>query len=57
MRFSASICSLRYLRQYDGVGWVGATIPTGTKPLNAIWAARTGEVFAVGDNGTIVVGK
>jgi hypothetical protein len=41
---------------YDGVGWTRQVIPAGTPPLRAIWAAPTGEVFAVGDYGTIIKG-
>ena len=41
---------------YDGVGFTRATLPTGIGDLNAIWAAPTGEVFAVGDGGAILEG-
>ena len=42
---------------FDGIGWSPATIPDDAKPLFATWAAPTGEVFAVGKEGTILVGK
>jgi hypothetical protein len=42
---------------FDGIGWVPAAIPDDAKSLFATWAAPTGEVFAVGREGTIVIGK
>jgi hypothetical protein len=41
---------------YDGVGVTQQSIPAGTPPLYGIWAAPTGEVFAVGANGAIIKG-
>jgi hypothetical protein len=41
---------------YDGLGWTQEALPSGTLSLNGIWAAPTGEVFAVGNHGTIVKG-
>lgn len=41
---------------FDGVGTRTPTLPSGTKFLRGIWAARSGEVFAVGNGGTILVG-
>jgi len=54
--FASAIGSTQgYVLSYDGSGWVQESIPTSTG-LNAIWAAPTGEVFAVGYQGTIVEG-
>ena len=47
--------STGYVLVWDGVGWTQETIPT-SPGLNAIYAAPTGEVFAVGDLGTILEG-
>jgi hypothetical protein len=44
------------VRSYDGTGWTNQPIPTGTQGLTAVWAAPTGEVFAVGYGGTILKG-
>jgi len=41
---------------YDGVGVTQETLPAGTAGLEGIWAASTGEVFAVGRGGTILRG-
>lgn len=41
---------------YDGVGWTEAVLPAGVPRLRAVWALPTGEVFAVGNAGTIVEG-
>jgi hypothetical protein len=41
---------------FDGVGITQQPIPAGTPLLNAIWAAPTGEVFAVGQGGGIIKG-
>jgi hypothetical protein len=45
-----------FVTYYDGTGWTNAVLPSGTDTLTAVWAAPTGQVFAVGDNGTIVGG-
>lgn len=42
---------------FDGFGWAPAVVPNDAKALFAAWAAPTGEVFAVGKAGTIVIGK
>ncbi len=42
---------------FDGIGWSPAVLPDDAKSLFATWAAPTGEVFAVGKTGTIVMGK
>jgi hypothetical protein len=44
------------VRSYDGVGWANEPIPAGTPALFAIYAAPTGEVYAFGAGGTILVG-
>ena len=41
---------------YDGVGWTRQTVPSTTGTLYAAWAATTGQVFAVGANGSILEG-
>ena len=47
--------STGYVMAWDGQGWTQQSIPT-SAGLNAIYAAPTGEVFAVGDKGTILEG-
>ena len=44
------------VRSYNGTGWTNEAIPSGTAGLQAVWAAPTGEVFAVGYGGAIVRG-
>jgi hypothetical protein len=44
------------LLYYDGQGFTRQAIPTGVGQLNAVWAAPSGEVFAVGAGGLIVKG-
>jgi len=39
---------------WDGSGWSGESIPAGTQYLYGVWAATTGEVYAVGAKGTIL---
>jgi hypothetical protein len=39
---------------WDGSGWSGETLPASTPYLYGVWAATTGEVYAVGSNGTII---
>jgi hypothetical protein len=41
---------------FDGVGITTLAVPAGTPLLDAIWAAPTGEVFAVGQSGGIIKG-
>jgi hypothetical protein len=42
---------------YDGLGFTNLKLPAGvTSALDGIWAAPTGEVFAVGSGGTILQG-
>jgi hypothetical protein len=41
---------------YDGTGWTSETLPAGVPRLRAVWALATGEVFAVGNAGTILKG-
>ena len=41
---------------FDGVGITQQPTPANTALLNAIWAAPTGEVFAVGTGGAIIKG-
>ncbi|MEQ9325518.1 MAG: hypothetical protein RIF41_40510 [Polyangiaceae bacterium] len=42
---------------YDGFGVVPMALPSGTKFLRDAWASPTGEVIAVGNNGTILLGQ
>jgi hypothetical protein len=42
---------------FDGIGWSPAAVPAEAEALFAAWTAPTGEVFAVGKAGTIVIGK
>jgi hypothetical protein len=39
---------------WDGSGWTGEMLPAGTPYLYGVWAATSGEVYAVGSNGTIL---
>ena len=41
---------------YDGVGWTNSPLPAGVPRLRSVWALATGEVFAVGNAGTIIKG-
>jgi hypothetical protein len=41
---------------YNGAGITQQAIPAHTPQLNAVWAAPTGEVFAVGQGGAIIKG-
>jgi hypothetical protein len=41
---------------YDGVGWTESPLPAGVGRLRAVWALATGDVFAVGNAGTILKG-
>jgi hypothetical protein len=41
---------------YDGVGWTNSPLPAGVPRLRGVWALATGEVFAIGDDGTIIKG-
>ncbi|MCY1054857.1 hypothetical protein [Nannocystis sp. SCPEA4] len=42
---------------FDGIGWSPAAVPADANSLFAAWTAPTGEVFAVGKGGTILIGK
>lgn len=42
--------------RFDGGGITSEPLPGKLPRLNAVWAAPTGEVFAVGESGTIVKG-
>ncbi len=42
---------------FDGFGWSKSVTPPEAKALFASWSAATGEVFAVGKSGTILIGK
>ncbi|WAS89808.1 hypothetical protein [Nannocystis punicea] len=42
---------------FDGIGWSPAAVPAEAQALFAAWTAPTGEVFAVGKGGTIVIGE
>jgi hypothetical protein len=44
------------LIEWDGLGFTKAVLPSGVKFLRGVFAAPTGEVFAVGNAGTIVLG-
>lgn len=41
---------------FDGLGWTRASIPEGVPALFSVWVMPTGDVFAVGLNGTIIQG-
>jgi len=45
-----------WVTYWDGSGWAAQQIPSETPRLNGVWVAPTGEVFAVGDTGTILKG-
>jgi len=42
---------------FDGIGWVSVPAPADAKALFAGWSAPTGEVFAVGKAGTVLIGQ
>jgi hypothetical protein len=42
---------------FDGIGWGPVATPPEAKALFAAWSAPTGEVFAVGKGGTVLIGK
>ena len=42
---------------FDGIGWSPASTPADAKALFAAWSGATGEVFAVGKAGTILIGE
>ncbi|MCY0992895.1 hypothetical protein OV203_37490 [Nannocystis sp. ILAH1] len=42
---------------FDGIGWGPVATPADAKALFAAWAAPTGEVFAVGKAGTVLIGE
>jgi hypothetical protein len=44
------------VRAWNGLGWSNETLPANTPYLYAVYAAPTGEVFAFGENGTILIG-
>lgn len=41
---------------FDSLGWTQEPIPAGTNSLYDVYAAPSGEVYAVGDGGTVLVG-
>jgi hypothetical protein len=44
------------LRSYDGTSWTNEPIPADAPPLYGVYAAPTGEVFAVGLGGVVLKG-
>jgi hypothetical protein len=44
------------LRSYDGTSWTKEPIPANAPPLYGVYAAPTGEVFAVGIGGVVLKG-
>lgn len=42
---------------FDGVGWGPVATPADAKALFAAWSAPTGEVFAAGKAGTVLIGQ
>jgi hypothetical protein len=42
--------------RWDGLGWTVEPIPAATQALFGVWAAPTGEVFAVGVGGAVIRG-
>jgi hypothetical protein len=53
---SASSTTTGHVLYYDGVGWTNSPLPAGVPRLRSVYALSTGEVFAVGNAGTIVKG-
>ena len=41
---------------FDGQGWTSAVLPSGVGRLRGVWSLASGEVFAVGHDGTILQG-
>lgn len=44
------------VRSYNGLGWTNETLPQNTLGLTGVYAAPSGQVFAVGLGGTILIG-
>jgi hypothetical protein len=42
------------IARFDGTAWLQVPITTDPSPLNAVWAAGPGDVWAVGYNGTVL---
>jgi hypothetical protein len=53
---SSSSTTTGHVLYYDGVGWTNSPLPMGVPRLHSVWALPTGEVFAVGNAGTIIKG-
>jgi hypothetical protein len=53
---SANGTTTGHVLYFDGVGWTSSPLPAGVPRLRSIWALATGEVFAVGNAGTIIKG-
>jgi hypothetical protein len=43
-----------YAARFDGTAWSSIPITVDSNPLNAVWAAGPGDVWAVGYNGTVL---
>lgn len=53
---SGSGTTTGHVLYFDGVGWTNSPLPAGVPRLRSVWALATGEVLAVGDDGTIIKG-
>jgi hypothetical protein len=53
---SANGTTTGHVLYFDGVGWTNSPLPSGVQRLRSVWALATGEVFAVGNAGTIIKG-
>jgi hypothetical protein len=51
-----TLSSAGHVLYYDGVGWTDLQLPAGVGPLRGVWALASGEVFAVGNGGTVLLG-
>ncbi|WAS92527.1 hypothetical protein [Nannocystis punicea] len=52
-----SLVGVASIVAFDGIGWGPVATPADAKALFAAWAAPSGEVFAVGKAGTVLIGK
>ena len=52
-----SLGGVAAITAFNGVGWVSVPTPADAKALFAAWSAPTGEVFAVGKGGTVLIGE
>jgi len=47
-------CSCGSVYRFDGTDWGGASLPKDTEPLNGVWGFAECDIWAVGEEGTIL---